>query len=144
MSDILDRAVAAWKRNEAQQIAEESLPAETRRRIASTVWNEGREFQPLFVPSRWLRWAAAVPAALVTLATLVVLADRPGHQAEFVGAEKNGDEVVFQIADGRGPHTVVKSTDPALFNPRASATVQDGQYSDRVNSGPVLVFYKLD
>jgi hypothetical protein len=144
MSDILDRAVAAWREQSQRDSAGEALSAGARRRIAEAAWTEGREFRPLFVPSRWIRWATAVPAVAVTVATLGVLVDRPGHQAQFVGAEKNGDEVVFEIADGRGPHTVVKSTDPARFNPAASATTQDGQYSDRVNTGPVLVFYKLD
>jgi hypothetical protein len=39
---------------------------------------------------------------------------------------------------------VTKSTDPSRFNPAASTVVADGLYADRAQSGPVIVFYRID
>jgi predicted class III extradiol MEMO1 family dioxygenase len=62
----------------------------------------------------------------------------------FVAASKTGSEIVFEVADGKGPHTVIKSTDPSHFNPAAATLVEDGRYADRTNSGPVIVYYRVD
>lgn len=144
MDTRLDRAIAGLRDG-----GEDRLSDAARNRIVEAAWQESRDaaevFEPRFRPARWLVLVGAVPVAAAALVILSSnLGDGTSHEARFTGAEKNGDEVVFTIADGRGPHTVVKSTDPTRFNPAAAASTDGGRYTDQANNGPVLVFYRID
>ena len=143
MANLLDSAIAELR----EATSRESLSDESRARIVAEAWRQQQErpdaFEPSTRPARWVGWMAALPIAA---SVLVALAPEQEKSAgpRFAQVEKVGDEVVFHIANGGTEHTVTRSTDPSSFNPKAEREVANGRYSDRANSGPVVVFYKLD
>ena len=148
MNGYLDSAIDALKERGAQS---SGLSLGMRAKIVQAAWAEASDradsFRPAFHPLRWLVIAGVIPVVLVVVASILPIprdgsSSRPGPA--FVGAEKIGGAVVFTIADGRDRHHVVKSTDAARFNRSASQNVTDGRFLDRVNSGPVVVFYRID
>jgi len=148
MHGYLDSAIDALRERGVQSSV---LSDGMRAKIVQAAWAEASDradsFRPVFHPMRWLVVAGVVPVVLVVVASILPIprdgsASRPGPA--FVGAEKVGGTVVFTIADGRDPHHVVKSTDAARFNQAASQGVAHGRFLDRVNSGPVVVFYRID
>jgi len=150
MHALLDNAIDALKESGANGA---SLSDTVRARIVQTSWNESTERasarRPLRQPLRWMAIGGVVPVAVMVVASLVFLPLNrelePSKAApSFAGAQKVGGAVVFTIADGRDPHRVVRSTDPARFNDAAAQSVTDGRFLDRVNSGPVVVFYRID
>jgi len=78
----------------------------------------------------------------------VLFADRLGeptnHGPLTVRAAKNGDEVVFTIANGGRAHRVFKSSVPTNFDPSTAVTVRDGSFRDSADDGSDLVFYRID
>lgn len=143
MANLLDRAIAELR----DVTSGETLSEPSRARIVAEAWRQHQDapdaFEPSTRPARWVGWMAALPIAASVLVALAPEQDAT-HGPRFSGVEKVGDQVVFHIANGGTEHTVTRSTDPTRFNPRAEQTVAEGRYSDRVNSGPVVVFYKLD
>jgi hypothetical protein len=59
-------------------------------------------------------------------------------------AVRQGDEVVFVIANGGGHHTVRKSNDPRHLTDSETLVVSDGAFRDNLDSGNNLVFYRID
>jgi hypothetical protein len=102
---------------------------------------------PLFFPARQLIVAGLVPAMLVTVG---VLMSRPesgeagGHAAPEIRVAKQGQEIVFTIADGIGPHRVYKSTDPDRFDRSGAIPVRNNRFVDSAAAGPDLIFYRID
>ena len=139
----LDQAISALRRS----VQEESvLPVPSRARIASACWNDQQAapFRPTLGRRIWLTTLTLTPLALVVAFGFL---DNPRvgpEVAAFVGASRTVESVYFRIQDGPGPHTVTKSTDPARFNPEAATVVADGVFADRAQSGPVIVFYRID
>jgi hypothetical protein len=142
--DTLDRAISELRRDAHRG---PGLSGPGRSRIAAACWEDLREspesYRPIFRPRYWLSAAAIAPVLVaVVVAVGVPTADR--QDAMFVGASKTGDLVVFDVADGPGPHVVLKSTDPRRFNPAAATVVEDKHYADLAQSGPVIVYYRID
>jgi hypothetical protein len=143
MVNVLDSAIAELR----QATSRESLSEAGRARIVAEAWRQQQDqpgaFEPSTRPARWVGWMAAFPIAASVLVALAPDRDAPST-ARFARVDKVGDEVVFHVANGNADHKVTRSTDPSSFNPKAEQDVSDGRYSDRANSGPVVVFYKLD
>jgi hypothetical protein len=150
MDRFLDSAIDALRESE-RDAASCGLSDVTRAKIVQAAWAEATDraetSHSVFQPMRWLAVAGVVPVVLMVIASILPL-PREGAVSRrgpaFVGAQKVGDDVVFTIVDGRARHSVVKSTDPARFNHGASQSVNKGRYLDRVNSGPVVVYYRID
>lgn len=140
--DILGRATAALRATDRP----EELADSRRQAIVAAAWKEAQDgtasWTPTFRPARWLALVGLAPVALAIVAVLMVGPASP--DARIAGADKVGDDVVFTIANGNHPHTVVRSTDPAHFNDKAKLPVADGRFTDQANNGPVIVFYRLD
>lgn len=66
------------------------------------------------------------------------------EDATRIDATKDGDRVVFQIANGGAPHRVTRSTVPNRFDPEAARLVTSGAFEDVAQDGARLVFYKID
>ncbi len=81
---------------------------------------------------------------MVVVVVMSLIPPQVRRGPEFVGATKIGEEVMFTIRDGLGRHSVVRSTDAAQFNEAGAKRVVDGRFLDRTNSGPVVVFYRID
>jgi hypothetical protein len=100
----------------------------------------------LFPPVR--RWAlgAGIPLVLtVGLAWLGGRVDRPEPVGVRIEAAKQGDDVVFTIADGRRVHQVRKSDNPTEFERAAAVRIRNGgSYRDGAEAGGDLVFYRID
>ena len=146
MEGFLDRAIDALRESGTEG---SGLSDVTRAKIVQAAWAEASDraaaYRPTFQPLRWLTIAGVVPVVLLVVGSMVPReADLGRRGPAFVGAEKIGGAVVFTIADGRGPHRVVKSTDAARFNQAASQRVTESRFLDRANSGPVVVFYRID
>lgn len=143
MVNLLDSAIAQLK----EATSRDSLSDGARARIVAEAWNQHQDrpeaFEPSTRPARWVGWMAALPIAASVLVALAPEQDKTSGP-RFAQVEKVGDEVVFHVVNGNTEHTVTRSTDPSSFNPKAEQQVADGRYSDRANSGPVVVFYKLD
>ncbi len=144
MDGMLDRAIEALRSDSSES---DALSHAVRARIVQAAWSEASEAaaRPGFHPMRWLAIAGVVPVVLAVVLSMIphgVETARRGPQ--FVGVQKVGGEVVFTIGDGSGPHQVLRSTDAASFNRRGGQRIADGRYLDRANSGPVVVFYRVD
>ena len=145
----LDRAIRDWR----GQGSEEQLAAPTRARILEAVTERAAHggstapLIPLFLPVRRLALAAGLPALVLALALGygARIAENPGEFGEpRLIATKQAGEVVFIIANGGRPHRVYRSTDPARLGTEAAFTATDGSFRDRLDSGPDLVFYRID
>jgi hypothetical protein len=145
MDSLLNSAIEALRETSANA----GLSDVVRAKIVQASWAESADraetYRPVMRPLRWLVLAGVIPVALLVVAAILPRpADLSRTGAAFVGAEKLDGAVVFTIADGRGPHRVVRSTDAARFNGAASQRVRDGRFLDQANSGPVVVFYRID
>lgn len=142
----LDEAIRAARSAAARR--SDSLSQDARSRILDRSYREATANEPLpavFVPT----WKAAMATGfMIVLGTagLVVPFVSPGNDLGATPrliAYKDGPEVVFEIRNGDRPHEVRKSTDAERF--RAGAvTVENGRFRDLAESGPVLVFYRVD
>ncbi len=107
---------------------------------------ESPKFTSLFVPMRRLAWLGTVPAVLVAvlIATLPHAPERRASNGPRLEAAKQGGEIVFTIANGKAVHTVVRSDVPYRFDESRAERVRDRTFRDSAESGPALVFYKID
>ena len=94
-----------------------------------------------------VRMALVVGAVPVVLGAVVLIAIGPGSQpdgADWARVEKRGNEVVFTIADGDGPHRVLASTDPQGFEHAREMVTGGKEFQVDAAQEPKLVFYKID
>lgn len=143
---LLDEAVQAARKAATRGTG--TLSDDTRAAILEGAFRNAAPAEPLpalFVPT----WKAAMATGfMVVLGTaglmLPSLTGSGDHgSTPRLVAFKDGAEVVFEIRNGDRPHQVRKSTDAERF--RAGAvTVEDGRFRDLAESGPVLVFYRVD
>ena len=145
--DVLERALSQWK---SARGPVSGLSPATRGEILRTALEsrpEKASYRPLLgiIPRRIL--SGAIPA-LALGAVLVLVGERMGGGSHArplsIRAAKNGDDVVFTIANGGRPHRVLKSTVPTRFDPTTAVTVRDGAYRDATDDGSGLVFYRID
>lgn len=141
---MLDDAVAAWKQAPA---TEESISEDARGRILQAALDTGRNPSPLpalFTPKRWLAAAGLIPF-VVAAGLLAILGLGNGQEnGTMVQATKQGDKVVFTIANGKKSHTVYRSTSADSFDPALGVTVTGGEFEDHVQGNADLVFYRID
>ena len=94
--------------------------------------------------ARWALVFGAVPVAAAAF-LLIALAPEPDrHAPELVSAEKQGESVVFTIADGSGSHRVLASTNPGRFDGAREMRSVGGEFTVSASEEPKLVFYKID
>ena len=141
--DALDRALSAWREGAAPH---EALSAGTRDRIRAALAAPapGRRLRSLFFPVQRVLLAGGVPLALAAgvLAVLVHLVPTPSGPVGLQAA-KDGDQVVFTLANGGQAHYVYKSNVPDHFD-RANAVRVQGRFSDSAEGGSDIVYYKID
>ena len=142
----LNAALEAWR---GARRSPETLSASSRTELFRRVTATGPapySATSLFPPVR--RWAAAagIPLALtVGLAWLGERAGTPTPSGIRIQAVKQGEEVVFTIADGRSVHQVRKSEDPSAFDSASAVRVKNGgSFRDDADSGADLVIYRID
>jgi hypothetical protein len=105
---------------------------------------------PLFFPARRLALATALPVLVLSLMVGYLLIPGGAMQTAESGggpvlqAVRQGDEVIFTIADGGGSHMVRKSRTPNALEDCETFVVSDGAFRDRLDSGGGLVFYRID
>jgi hypothetical protein len=95
-------------------------------------------------PSSWrMVLAGALPLALAL--TVVGVAGRSRHavvpEADEVVVLKSGGRVIFEVPEGA---TVTKSTRPFGDEIGSEVRVSNGRYTDRIQGGPRLVFYRIE
>lgn len=147
--DPLKQALEGYR---AQASGCESLSPEARSAVFRRV-SEGERpgaLAQLFVPlHRWTALAGASLALVLTVALWNGGRPEPGMQvAEFrtihtIQAQKVANHLVVTIANGGTEHVVTRSIRPDRFDSSGSTTVQ-GQFVDRLDRGPDLVFYRID
>jgi hypothetical protein len=149
----LARALEEWRR---QRPAGRKLSQPARTRIFREAIRSGdrRQIQepsvPLFFPARRLAMATALPLLLISvMAAYVLLPVGPVDLADsgdgpVLQALRQGDEVVFTIANGGGSHLVRKSNSPNKLADGESFVVSDGAFREPADSGEDLVFYRID
>ena len=152
--DRLDRAILAWQRTESSA---DSLSEESR----DSIFNEFRRLhaaseQPaphatLFLPAARWAWGAALPiVALSMLVGSVLLTQEPFDRGDLVvhrprvEVTKSGDDVVFVIQNGDRTHRISKSTNPGATGDQEIFTTSTGRFSDRLDSGAGIVYYRID
>jgi hypothetical protein len=149
----LDRALSDWRRDRPSDgglsqparanIMRAALEASARpRRIEPQI--------PLFFPVRRLALATALPTMLLCviagylLLPGAVVEPAGGPAGTIVQTMRQGDEVVFVIANGNTTHTVRKSNDPRSLSDGETFTVSQGSFRDRAEDDSDLVFYRID
>lgn len=148
--ETLDQALADWRRSER---GSERLSAPARERILEAAGRGGGQrvrFEsavPLFLPARRFALATVLPLLILSVAAGYLLL--PAGPAEKAGAprllaSRQGEEVVFVIANGDRPHTVSRVTDPRGLEAGEPVAVEQGVFRDRADSGEDLVFYRID
>ena len=63
--------------------------------------------------------------------------------SDTLTAQKQGNKVIFNIANGHRSHRVLRSEEPD-FKGATTFTTEDGRFVDRLQGGPDLVFYRID
>ena len=151
--EVLGKALSDWK---AAEMDAERLSTPVRERILDRVGpNQVQQvrFTPqpaLFTPLGRLALAAAAPMLVLTLAVGYLLmpatAPEPMARAESTNLEviRQGQEVVFLIANGKATHLVYKSTQIKGLHRAQPVTVSDGVFRDRIDQNANLVFYRVD
>jgi len=143
----LDSALQEWRQSRP---ATASLSQPARARILRHRPTRIERAVPLFFPARRLALATALPLLVLSLMAGYLL--MPGGALEtatngngaVLHAVRQGDEVVFVIANGGGSHLVRKSNDPSMLADSESFVVSDGAFRDSLDSGTNLVFYRID
>jgi hypothetical protein len=145
----LEGLIAVWRRSSPTQ---ESLRPATRARILSAARDgapQTRRSESLFLPLPRLALAAAAPTLVLTLAVAFLLLPQGGGdpverpRAELL-ASKQGNDVVFVIANGGTTYQVYKSSQVNQLGTWEPYTKTEGTFRDRLDSGADLVFYKID
>jgi len=146
----LDEALAAWR---GSPLPQESLSDATRGRILDGV--RRREERPwieplaaLFLPARRFALAAGLPALALALILgySLIPAELGGGVDQTptrLQVSKQGDEVVFLIANGQQTHTVSVSDKAHVVHSRTTFTVTDS-FRDRLQSESNLTFYRFE
>jgi hypothetical protein len=106
----------------------------------------------LFTPTRKLAAAWALPLALAgTLFLGLPRTSGPGGGREgaspvptTVHVSKDGDRVLFTIANGDRNHRVYRSTTPDRFDPGVAMRVTGGEFVDRLDDRHAVVFYRIE
>jgi len=141
---LLRQAVEAWREAAPAERLSEGARGRILRQVvrpapARSAWT------PLFPPVRRLALAAAVPA--IVLAVLVSYGTLTGTGPDGIAprllASKQGDEVVFVIANGDRTHSVSRLSRP-VERQGETMVVNDGTFRDRLSSDAQLVFYRID
>ena len=151
--DALESALAAWR---AAEDGSELFSEPVRQRILDEIKGGGERrlrfsaSEPLFFPLRRFALAAAVPALVLALAAGYLLAPGPGGEPVLQAGPthlevlRQGDEVVFVIANGKTTHMVYKSTEIKGLRTAKPVPVTDGVFRDRIDAESSLVFYRID
>jgi hypothetical protein len=149
----IDQALAEWR---AAEVVPERLSGPVRERILDEIKGGGerrmRYTAPasLFFPLRRFALASAVPALVLALAAGYFLTPGPqgdpALQATTTDLQvlRQGDEVVFVIANGKTTHMVYKSTEIRGLRTVEPVEVTNGVYRDRIDTETNLVFYRID
>ena len=144
-SPRLESSIEQWR---AQIGPEERLSQGCRTRILRSVDQEAvrRPLAPLFVTSRQWAVAAVTPVLVLTLALgyLGLSGSDPAPGNATVNVTKQGDHVVFLIANGSRDHRVYKSTHSDGQASWKAYTTTTGSFRDRLDSDVDLVFYRID
>jgi hypothetical protein len=143
----LDSALQEWRQNRPP---EEKLSESARARILRQRQARIEPTTPLFFPARRLAMAAALPLLLLSVMAVYLLI--PGAALEtaqngdgpVLQAVRQGNEVVFIIANGGGSHLVRKSNTPNALADSETFVVSGGAFRDSLDSGSDLVFYRID
>lgn len=147
----LDEALTAWHGSDRPT---ERLSEATRARIldgARRQQGERHGIEPLaalFLPARRFALAAGLPALALTLILgYSLIPARLGAGVEPAPTQlqvsKQGNEIVFLIANGRQTHTVSISDKANVVQSRTTFTVTDS-FRDRLQSDSALVFYRFE
>jgi hypothetical protein len=145
--DQVDRALTAWRHGKREQKETLSGPARSAlfARVSSAQGVAPAGFA-LFPPLR--RWALAAGIPLALTLGLAWLGQKGGvmeRSETRIQASKQGEEVVFTIADGRRQHQVLRSDSPKQFDRTSAIQVRNGgSFRQDADSGPDLVFYRID
>jgi len=145
--DPLEQGIAELRTR--LELPEERLSETCRGKILEAALHPSGENRPiasLFLPTRKVLFAGGLPLALSCALVLVFLHLRTPSisQALNVQATKQGDHVVFTIANGNRGHVVYKSNIPAHFERGSGIRIEDGTFSDLAAGGPDVVFYRID
>jgi hypothetical protein len=143
----LDRAIAAC-RTSLRPSAKLSDPARaTILQAALDATIHPDPLPQLFFPVRRLALATLAPAVILVLG-VVLLQSLPGGsrrpEIPRIRAAKQGDQVVFTVADGKRPHVAYKSTSADRFDRSNGIRVEHNRFVDSANAGPNLVFYTVE
>lgn len=142
----LDAALDSWRRTERTQ---EKLSSSGRTELLNRVSVPGPAVfgaTTLFPPIRRWALAAGIPLVLtVGLAWIGARVGEPTTSGVRIQAAKQGEDVVFTIADGGRVHQVRKSESPSRFDSASSLRVRNGgSFRDGAETGADLVFYRID
>ena len=146
-ADRLGEALDAWRQAPP---ASEALSAVTREGIREAITTGPaslRALPLLFVPVRRIALAGGMPAALL-IGVILLLARGDGTRTLVPGslrvqATKEGNHVVFTLANGSRTHTVYTSHVPNDFDARSGVPVRE-RFTDALTSGADLTFYRVD
>jgi hypothetical protein len=149
----LERALEEWR---LQRQAEQKLSQPARARIFREGMRPGVNKKrieaavPLFFPASRLALATVLPLLVISIMTAYLL--MPGlpidsaanGDAPILQAVRQGDEVVFTIANGGGQHLIRKSNSAKELSDGETFVVSDGAFRERLDTGDDLVFYRID
>jgi hypothetical protein len=150
-SDVLQQALEDWR---AVEVPEAKLPSTVRERVMDAIRGGGETrvtYQtPLFLPLRRVLLATAVPVLVLALAVGYLLIPgggaviEPGAQVTNLDVIRQGDDVIFVIANGDSTHRVYKSNDLSTLGAAEPVEVSNGVFRDRIDPDNGLVFYRID
>jgi len=143
-TDILDDAIAAWRR----EARDESLSQSAQTALFNEIGTQAEGADTAFVPSltRAWRWAFLGSVPVVVLATVLIMVGDRGRQIATprLTAEKVRGQLIFTLANGKTEHLIYRSTDPQSFSSASAVKMARNRYTEDATGGPALVFYRID
>ena len=147
----LDAEIRDWV--DAERMAPDArLSAQTRSRILGQARRSPvrrARLTALFAPTGRLALAAGLPALVLSISLGMLLIPGAPRKASSdpgitIEATKQGDEVVFLIANGNRTHRVYRSSSPTGQSSGSAYATARGSFRDRLDSGGELLFYRID
>ena len=145
----LDHAIRVLRPRISAQAEREEFSAGSRQLLTESFQSCAVGSSSVSFAQRWQTFALLGVAVLLALVVLPnsldtdILGDADS-QTPRIHVSKVDGRVVFHLQNGVREHTVTRSTDPGLLEQNRERSLENGTFSDRLDQGPDLLFYRID
>ena len=139
--------LAAVEALRAGEEGDEALESATKARILAEALESAHDPgmpASLFLPTRRLAWAGAIPVLLGVAFTLLLKHVGASPDPGTIFVAKQDGKVVFTVANGGKEHYVRRAETPWDLDRAEQHRIQGGTFEESATSGPDIVFYRFE